>query len=296
MQSSWVDKASHSEVEAYLNCQRKHYYMYVNRLQAIQSSDSLARGNVGHEILSIYYQQRARGANHEDAADAAMDAMTTVTSRYNVFNPDKLWDDLEWMLVHYFDCYANDKFTVIETEVLHNVQITDDYIMPIKVDLVLDIPGRGIVARDWKFTYDFYTVDKVDLNPQLPKYFAALRELGIHVDELEYDQIRTRVTKANQANWQERFMRTVVPITADRVVRTMEEQFRAARRIAILKELPVDEVERRALRNSWACLGCPFTELCVSDLNGGQDSQLITESFFETRLASNHQEIVKITS
>lgn len=294
MQTSWVDKASHSEVEAYLNCQRKHYYMYQLRLQAVKSSDTLARGNVGHEILSIYYQQRAAGNNHDDSAEAALAAMTTVTSQYNVYDPDKLWDDLEWMLVHYFDCYANDRFTVIETEVLHEVQITDDYIMPIKVDLVLDIPGRGIVARDWKFTYDFYTVDKVDLNPQLPKYFAALRELGINVDELEYDQIRYRVTKANQANWQERFMRTPVPITADRVVRTMEEQFRAARRIAHLKELPLEEVEHRALRNSWACVGCPFTDLCVSDLNGGHDSNLIAETFFEKRLASNHQEIEKV--
>lgn len=282
MQYSYVDKSSHSEVESYLMCRRRWYYSYAVQIQAQRTSDSLARGNVGHEILSMYYGARKNGHDHEEAGELALENFSTIANQYEVFDPDKLWNDLSWLLLWYLEKYQDDKFKVIETEILHEVQITEDYIMPIKIDLILEVPGRGIIIRDWKFTQDFYTVDKVDMSPQLVKYFAAAKELGIHADVLEYDQIRTRAFK-NNPDPMERFVRTPVPLSADRAVRTMEEQFRVSREIAELRRLPIEEIDRRAVRNTYACMICPFVDLCSSDLNGGKDSQLLIESFYEKR-------------
>jgi len=284
MRETVIDKASHSEVESYLMCPRKHYYSYVQRIQPIRTTDPLARGNVGHEVLSCYYSMRKEGLSHDDAGMAAMDYLPVAANQYDVYDPDKLWDELYWLLLNYFEKYRDDEFRVIETEILHEVNVTGDYIMPIKVDLVLEIPGKGIVVRDWKFTNDFYTVDKIDMSPQLPKYFAVLMELGIKANVLEYDQLRYRNTKDNKANPFERYMRTPVPVTADRVTRTMHEQFLVAKKVAGIHQLSIEEAESIAVRNTMACNLCPFKDICDSDLNGGYDSPLITESFYEKRV------------
>lgn len=284
MSTSRVDKASHSETESYLMCQRRHYYAYIQRLQSQRSSDPLARGVIGHAVLSFYYQGRKDGKSHDDAAMDAMEFYETYKENFEVFNPDKLFVELEFLLLNYFTKYEDDRFTVLETEVRHDVQITEDYVMPIVVDLILDIPGRGVVIRDWKFTQDFYTIDKTDMSPQLPKYFAAALELGYKPSECEYDQIRYRETREYKENPFARYMRTPVVLTPEKVTRMMEEQMRVANRIGALRTHPLEDIEKFAVRNAMACYICPFTDLCNAELNDSGDAELIAQSFFERRV------------
>jgi hypothetical protein len=50
-----MPSVSHSEVDSYLLCRRKHYYGYGLSLERISTSQSLATGTAGHRILEAFY-------------------------------------------------------------------------------------------------------------------------------------------------------------------------------------------------------------------------------------------------
>jgi hypothetical protein len=201
---------------------------------------------------------------------------------YDVFDPDKLTQDLLLLLGFYFDRYEGEPIKVLEVETLYNIQLTSEFIMPVRLDIIAEFPVEGIIAMDHKFTHDFYNVDKVDLQPQLVKYFAALDALNKRVDGIWYNQIRTRVTNDNKANPNLKFERTPVPLSTKRVVTTMREHMMAARRITRLKALPLVEWEQNVIRNPLHCTMCPFALLCAADLDG-QDSDLVINNFYEPK-------------
>jgi hypothetical protein len=282
---SYTDKSSHSEVESFAACERKHYYTYGQKVQGRTTSDSLARGNVGHQALSQYYQLCALGAPEDEAVDAAFDAAKIEMKKYNVFDPDKLLGQTITLLGMYFDNYAEEysRIKVLEVETMYNAQLTSEFVMPMRLDVILEFPPYGVLAWDHKFCNDFFDVDKIDLNPQLPRYWAALDALGKRVDGVWYNEIRYRNTKENNADPSQRFKRTNVPLKPAKVVTVMREHMMIAKRITHLKSLPLVEWERSVVRNTLACNMCQFPLLCSSDLDGGQDSDLIVNSFYEPR-------------
>lgn len=278
-----VVKSSHSEVETYLMCPRKHFYRYGHRLQQSGTSDSLALGNAGHFVMETFNRLRIEGVPFLDAAMDALSTLQQAIEDQNPFDSEKLYRVAWPLLSGYFDNYGEEPGTIVESEVLHEVPVTDDYSIRLKIDLLVDIPGRGLVARDYKFTRNFFTTDKVDISPQLPMYYAILTQMGYNVAEVEYDQLRTWATKAAQADPSLLYERTPVPLSAERVYRTMEEHFTVGNQIAKLKRLPLEEWDRKSNRNAWACRECPFTDICAEDLNGGENSELIMSSYYERR-------------
>lgn len=50
-----MPSVSHSEVDSYLLCRRKHYYGYGLGLERVSTSHSLATGTAGHRILEAFY-------------------------------------------------------------------------------------------------------------------------------------------------------------------------------------------------------------------------------------------------
>ena len=281
---SYTDKSSHSEVESFAACERKHYYSYGVKVQGKTTSDVLARGNVGHMALSQYYLHKKLGSTEDEAVDAAFDAARVEMRKYNVFDPPKLLSETTTLLGMYFDNYAEewDRIVVHDVETLWNAQLTSEFVMPIRLDVILEIPPYGVIAMDHKFCNDFFNVDKVDLNPQLVKYWAALDALGKRVDAVWYNEIRYRNTKENNADPSFRFRRTPVPMTPKKVVTIMREQMMAAKRITNLKALPLVEWEQSIIRNTLACNMCQFPLLCSADLDG-KDSDLVINSFYEPR-------------
>jgi CRISPR/Cas system-associated exonuclease Cas4 (RecB family) len=280
-----IDKASHSEVEQFAACERRHFYNYGHKIQSRSTSDALARGNVGHLALATYYELRKIGNSHESAADAALDIVAPEMRRYEVFDQDKLTSQLLLLLGLYFDEYEDqdeDK-KILHVELAVDLQLTEEFRMPAKVDLVRWWPEYGVVAEDHKFCNDFFSVDKVDLSPQLPKYMAVLEACDIKVDGVMYNEIRYRNTKDNLANPSERFQRTPIPLTPTKVVTVMREQMMAARRISQLKALPLAEWESKIIRNPLHCQMCPFTAICDADLND-QDSDLVLNSYYESKV------------
>ena len=65
---------SNSEVSTFLQCERRHFYSFIDNggLEAKTKSMSLNRGIIGHEILAVYFKALQRGSNEKDAQVEAM--------------------------------------------------------------------------------------------------------------------------------------------------------------------------------------------------------------------------------
>jgi RecB family exonuclease len=274
--------ASHSEIDTYNECERKHYYRYGKGLESKTDQDALVRGNVVHKVLSEYYLLRKLDASHEEAMEHAIPMLSTAMAEYNPFDPDDMMFKINNLLFWYFKCYADDTLKVLEVEVSYKAQLTDDFVLPVVIDLIAEIRGYGIGIIDHKVCYNFFNVDKLDMSPQLPRYMAASTALGIHVDFVMYNEIRHQNTKENAADPMTRFRRTQVPLTPDRVVNTMRDHLLAARRIDQFKAKGLVGWEGSILRNPSACQYCNMKDLCDADLNN-RDAELTEQAFYIPR-------------
>ena len=203
--------------------------------------------------------------------------------KYEVFDRSVADIEVIELLGQYFTHYEqfHTEIEVLEVELEETVQITTTYSMPIKVDLIYRRLAK-VIAEDHKFSWDFLNPEVMDINPQLPKYFSALHSLGYdEVNSIGYNEVRTRTTKENTADPSLKFRRTPVALSAARVKRTMQEQFRAARRIAAVKEQSLETWEDNTLRvaNTVICKTCVFKELCASDLNGYPRDVLLSSMY-----------------
>lgn len=284
-------KTSHSEVESFLLCERRHYYSYGLEIQSLKQSEALLRGIIGHEALANYYRAIKAGESKEDAARTAYRTVTDVADGYDAYDMDKVVVNLLMLLKQYFKTYADDDFEVIDVEKEYKVPVGDDFYIIMYVDLILRIPGQGIVFWDHKFSYNFFNPDSIDLLPQLPKYLGVARMAGEAINGVGYNELRYFETKENKADSSKKFKRTQVQLTTERVVRTMREQVMAARQIRTFKDGSIEDWEQNVLRvaNDKVCSMCPFKQICAVDLNG-QDNTLVLEYNYkkkERRIESN---------
>ncbi len=196
---------SHSEVETYLQCRRKHLYRYERGLKPRESGKALAYGSAGHRVLEAFYatiieeagtkNRRAQRKAFDAALSAAYEAFRDVI-REGWEQPDDRADLHDSLFKYYF---PNEPFVkrgylveqvelrqVLEYDTEHELQI------PFVIDLVVVDPKQKRAIVDHKFKYDFIDSDLAGLLPQLPKYVGATRALNVKADYAIYNQIRTR--------------------------------------------------------------------------------------------------------
>ena len=278
-----MSRSSHSEVETYLLCQRRHMYSYGMRLQSKTTSNPLFMGNVGHAGLAAFYSALKDGKTYDEAVELAEDEILNEAGEYEVYDKRVALSNVWHLMQAYFEHYkAHDQdWEILEVEKKVLIPIGDDNVMVIVVDLIVRERGVGIVAIDHKFTYDFYNPESVDLNPQLVKYMAALRSAGYSVARVMYNEIRTRDTKENKDDISKRFKRTPFKPTAARITRTMKEHVVAAKRIVRMRELGPELWDEAALRvaNKMVCQSCPFSAICTNDLNEYGHEALVANEY-----------------
>ncbi len=277
-----MTKSSHSEIESFALCERRHFYAYGMNITGVNTSVAAYRGLCGHAGLSGYYSALRKGASFDLACEEGFLAAEEEGKLYETYEQTNVNAEVELLLASYFDHYeeVDSYIEVLATEHKIRVPTNNGNTITIVVDLLKREPGVGIVAVDHKFTYDFFNPESVDLNPQLVKYMAALRMSGVPVARLEYNEIRYRDTKENVADPSKRFQRTPFKPTKERIKQTMHEHFLAADRIIMLRESGLDAWERNVTRvaNKMVCQSCPFTDICINDLNGfGHENLLMHE-------------------
>lgn len=283
---------SHSEVDSYLLCRRKHYYGYGLSLQRISESHSLAMGTAGHRILEAFYQTIAdeetveaqarmfeaaigvaRAEYDEIVAEGYEEASNRVALFHALFDPS--WG--------YFsqEPYVRNGWRILAVEadftLLYDEETDSKY--PFVVDMIAVDPDGDTVVIDHKFVYDFYTPEATDLQPQIPKYIGALRALGYNVAYGAYNMVRTRKIKEPTPE-QMHHMMMLKPNTT-RVKATFLEQISVANEIQALKTLPLEEQDARAYRvaNKMVCQSCSFRDICSTELTGGNVELMIRTEY-----------------
>lgn len=278
-----MPSVSHSEVDSYLLCRRKHYYGYGLSLERITQSNSLATGIAGHKILEVFYKYILdHGITAEEQQEVKQEAFDAALKAYEDIVENGYEDADRRATLHdllfnedygYFanEFFVNRGWRVLGVESEFNLLYDDDTqaSYPFVVDLIVQDPDGNYAVIDHKFVYDFYTPEQTDLQPQIPKYIGALRALGHEVSYGAYNMLRTR--KLKQPTPESTNYLMLLKPNNDRIVNTFMEQLGVAAEIQALKELPLEEQDKRAYRtaNKMVCQSCSFRDLCSTELMGG---------------------------
>ena len=300
-----MPSVSHSEVDSYLLCRRKHYYGYGLSLERISTSQSLATGTAGHRILEAFY---AHLLSLSDTAEGQLENFDLALERaYFVYREvmDEGYTDannramLHDILFHEEWGYFANEFMVkngwrvlaVEAEFSLTYDTDTQSSYPFVVDMLVQDPEGRYVVIDHKFVYDFYTPEQTDLQPQIPKYIGALRAMGHEIAYGAYNMLRTRKLKTPAADSMNYFM--ILKPNPDRVLNTFMEQLGVAAEIQALKELSIDEQNKRAYRtaNKMVCQSCSFRDICSTELIGGN-----TELMLRTEYKLRERRVIGISN
>lgn len=293
-----MPSVSHSEVDSFLLCRRKHYYGYTLGLQRIQESMSLSIGSAVHKILEAYYKTILVAGDDWTLQKKAMPkALEAAKATYEELN----WKDESDRHVRLSDLmftwyFPNEPFVTegwrilaVEKEFLLEYDSTNELRYPFVVDLIALDPNGKTVVIDHKTTWDFYTSEASDLQPQIPKYIGALRALNYKIDYGLYNELRTRKiqgTKKKDGTYpgptlDQMIGRLELKPNGTRVATTFLEQIEASREIQELKQLSIPEQSRKAFRvaNKMVCQSCSFRDLCSTELMGGNTELLLKTEY-----------------
>lgn len=273
---------SHSEVEAFGQCEKKHEYAHIQKIQPKKQSLSLDRGNAGHLIFEVFFKAIKAGKPTAEAKNLAISnpeliqlyglQATGEAIGFCVYWIDNIWPGLGWK--------------VVAVEEKTSIPVTDGLVYPFKYDLLVEIRGE-LVLVDHKFTYDAYSEQTIKVLPQMPRYAGALRKLKIDVRYGIYNFIRTRPLKDPAA----RYKQVPVKFNDTRIKNSILELIQEMKTIKELEETPI---ERRRLSvrtaNKMNCDHCGFAELCARELEGKDTTILRRLEFTENTYGYTEEE------
>jgi hypothetical protein len=291
-----MPSVSHSEVDSYLLCRRKHYYGYGLSLERVSTSHSLATGTAGNRVLETFYKTLLSAGKTATEQLEAWDAgLLAAQQEYGTIVEEGYEDAPNRALLH--DMLFNDDWgyfaneymtragwTILAVEAEFSLIYDEDKqsSYPFVVDMIVqDTEGRYVVI-DHKFVYDFYTPEQTDLQPQIPKYIGALRAMNYEIGYGAYNMVRTRKLKTPESSSMNYFM--ILKPNTDRVLNTFMEQLGVAAEIQALKELPLEDRGKRAYRtaNKMVCQSCSFRDICSTELMGG-NTELMLKTEYKIR-------------
>lgn len=290
-----MPSVSHSEVESYLLCRRKHFYGYTMSLERKATSTGMSRGSVGHSVLETCYRYVLSGGSPAGQQARFQDGVDRAYARLKELQRDHLVDDdkhisleeelFEWYFPNEPIVRRGWQVLAVEKEFKLEYDTDEHLYLPFVIDLIAyDLTGAMVII-DHKFLYDFYSYGTTDLQPQIPKYIAGLRALNYDVAYGAYNMLRTRpLKKSSKNNRSDRLQFLELHPSAERVVRSFDEQIWTAREIQALKKLSTEEQERQAFRtaNKLVCQSCQFRDLCAMELEG-QDTRHFLRQAYQKR-------------
>lgn len=275
-----VHTVSHSEAEAWLLCERRHYYGYALGIQRVETSEALARGTLGHSVWEEYFTRIKGGHPQNIAAKNAMEFLRDQMDGRN----SALVDEIAKLFGFFVQADLFRGWDILAVEKEFVCQITDDLALPFVVDAVMRDKERKTCVVDWKFTYDFYSQRHVSMMPQIPKYIGALRLEGFKVDYGLYGMMRTRKLSAAN-NVAANKIQTIQFVPTDtRINRTLFEQRTVSEEILERKALPLHEQSLKAKRvsNKLICNSCSFLSICTAELDG-TNAALVLKTEYRAR-------------
>lgn len=301
-----MSRISHSEVDSYLLCRRKHYYGYGLSLQSVTTSTALATGSAGHKVLQAFYEYMASFPTAKKQREMFDFGIVVALDRYEELVAEGYEDTdprrntladmlFKWYFPHEPMVKEGWQILSAETEYVLEYDSTGDEPLqyPFVVDVIAkDANGKTVVV-DHKFSYDFLSYEETELQPQIAKYMGALRALNHKIDYGAYNQIRTRrivgtKSKAVPDGAGPTLAQSLdfLPIkpSSTRVQTVFLEQIGVSAEIQERKALPLDVLDRSSYRvaNKMVCQSCNFKELCTAELTGG-NAELVRRTEYKVR-------------
>jgi len=278
---------SHSEVDTYLLCQRRHYYAFGEKLQKKHLSESLQRGIAGHSMMEAFFNAFRDTNSFDYAIDQVDSRFGTLLSPTMDPKELKMLTELQVRVIGYLKYFES---TIRQWEVKHveqtfKVPLTKSVIPGLTFaftpDLIIFHNGRHHVV-DWKFPYNFYGATEISLLPQIPKYISALRMLDMIVGKGYYGMIRYRSLKTPNAP-QLYKLQEHTPNRAN-LERTWKEYYQVVQEIAHLKTQYGDNWENQVKRvgNQLVCRSCAFKELCAAEKDGSDGLRIRKEMYVKS--------------
>ncbi len=275
---------SHSEVDTYLLCQRRHYYAFGEKIQKRHLSESLQRGIAGHSMMEAFFTEFKKSNSFNYSLDRVDYRFGQLLSPMMDPKELKILTELQVRIVGYLRHYEN---TIRQWDIRyveHTFRVPlDQSIIPGLVfaftpDLIFWHHGRFNVV-DWKFPYNFYGAVEKSLLPQIPKYLSALRMLGMIVGKGYYGMIRYRTLKEPNAPQMYK-LEEHTPNRAN-LERTWKEYYQVVQEIAHLKTQYGSNWESKVKRvgNQLVCRSCAFKELCAAEKDGSDGIRIRREMY-----------------
>lgn len=283
-----VFKVSTSEVATFLTCSQRWMYAHhpSYNLEPRTLGIALSRGLVGHKALEIYYEALMNGKLEKEAREAATNhVMVTTMNEIKVGDSEKAkaYGALGVKLQDYFDNgqgFLKDRNIIgVENVVTAPLPGCEDIHFAGRIDLSLEIASgpnkREVEPYDHKFTYNFWPEVAIQMNAQISNYIWGFREMGFRSRRGYLNMIRYR------DDAQDSFKAELIPTNS-----TMRQNFilnhaEAAKTIVSLKQQPKvglsDGVKRST--SKFNCEYCPFSKLCLTEVQGLDSSTMIKASF-----------------
>lgn len=283
-----VRKVSNSEVNTFLTCKQRYHLVFDLNLEPKNPPPALYRGTVGHSMCEAYYmvflhvQPRDKTEAMFDRAEAeAWKVYRSYLIKADDFAQNEILVDLRRIMQRYFT-YARSSelrtpynsnqrdWLILQVEAYYELDLTAEFTFVARVDLVARIDGKVVIV-DHKFIYNFWSQDKLDLNPQLPKYVGILRNNGIVVDEVMVNQIRYRPKKKPPFYTDEDMFRySPYTPTPTEINTHLSEQIKVSRDVYNWRQQPLEDRAKNATRilNDMVCQSCSVKSLCIMGLKG----------------------------
>lgn len=252
---------SHSEVDTFNDCHKKHEYAHRQRLAPIELNDRIMIGTIGHSALEIYYRGVQNGESRDIAAANAEQAIQDMYGEEHLLLVVKVLP----LIRRYFREYATEDFKIlyVEQEFYYFVEEIDgtNLWFAMKPDLVVQEPLRnGVTVIDHKFVGRFYSAETISMSPQMVRYSTILGKLGLPLQSCVYNQIHT-----NPAKQKPKYLeRSAFQPTYARSKTTWDDTVDTMR--AIYAERLRDQPSRRQ-PGPMKCNFCMFQPLCSVEMN-----------------------------
>jgi len=271
-----VRRISQSEVTTWLSCRAKYRYEYDMDLEPVTSSEALSKGNLGHDVLEVYYRCLMDGAAQDDAITEARKVYMGALDTYGM----EIIAAIDPLLQGYWRYYPSDEFEILAVEELFDLPVTEEFSMPSRLDLIVRRKkDRKMGIIDHKFMGEFPTPQMVNLNGQQIKYRFLMTALDYPIEFATLNVIRTR--KMKDPSPEQLYRRFDVPTSVAKTQAVLRQQIVASKEIVRYREQPEDVRKNLAVPvlNTLVCKFCSFKELCSSEMDGGDIEYLIANEF-----------------
>lgn len=235
---SGLNILTHSRIQSFKTCPRKHQLAYIIGLRKERDSDALRFGTWFHKGLDWL----AQGRTIEDVCGAIRDAYAKPPAWAK--SDDDLYalavecEQVCCMVAGYVWRWGNDGSTVLTTESKFELPIwnpdtgqpTPTYVISGKKDKIVLLADGRMALREHKTTGDSIDVNsdywkRVRIDHQITLYFWAERTIGLAIDTIEYDVVHKPGIEPKSAVpvLDEQDRKIVVDAHGDRVLKTNGE-------------------------------------------------------------------------